>query len=216
MNICPHPSCGKTFDPVSKWGLKKFCSRKCANARVHSPETKKKIGEGVVRTGAKQKTSREDMSRALKAHWVRKRATYAEDILAANFDTLSKNKKRDRILIEQNGCCAICKTTQVWNGQPLRFELDHISGDKRDESRANLRLICPNCHSQTPTYKTKNIGKLKSGVKVTDASYKKALISSKSIYEALGKLRLNYHGGNYKRARRIIKQNPVEMAHLLI
>jgi hypothetical protein len=40
-SICP--KCGNSFDPYSKHGAKKFCSRKCANARIHSQEVKDKI-----------------------------------------------------------------------------------------------------------------------------------------------------------------------------
>ena len=39
-----------------------------------------------------------------------------------------------------------------WNGKPLRLHVDHINGDNRDHRVENLRLLCPNCHSQTPTY----------------------------------------------------------------
>lgn len=41
-------------------------------------------------------------------------------------------------------------------GEPLTLELDHINGDNRDHQLDNLRLLCPNCHSQTPTYRNKN------------------------------------------------------------
>ena len=46
-----------------------------------------------------------------------------------------------------------------WNGKELRLELDHIDGDSTNNTVDNLRLLCPNCHSQTPTYKAKNKGR---------------------------------------------------------
>lgn len=47
--------------------------------------------------------------------------------------------------------CNICKISE-WTGQKLNLHLDHINGDRADNRIENLRLLCPNCHSLTPTY----------------------------------------------------------------
>jgi hypothetical protein len=39
-----------------------------------------------------------------------------------------------------------------WQGRKLVIQIDHINGDGRDYRLENLRMLCPNCHSQTPTY----------------------------------------------------------------
>jgi hypothetical protein len=63
-----------------------------------------------------------------------------------------------RYLVKARGhACEVCKTT-TWMEQPVPIELDHIDGNAGDNSLANLRLICPNCHAQTPTAKGKNKG----------------------------------------------------------
>lgn len=46
-----------------------------------------------------------------------------------------------------------------WMGKPISLELDHINGSKFDNRIKNLRILCPNCHSQTDTYRGKNIGR---------------------------------------------------------
>lgn len=44
-----------------------------------------------------------------------------------------------------------------WLGKPLNMHLDHINGVKNDNRLENLRMLCPNCHSQTPTYGGRNL-----------------------------------------------------------
>ena len=48
-------------------------------------------------------------------------------------------------------CCSVCGINS-WNGKHLSLQIDHINGVKTDNRIANLRLLCPNCHSQTPNY----------------------------------------------------------------
>ena len=52
--------------------------------------------------------------------------------------------------------CSSCKKTR-WLNQPIPLELDHVNGDRYDNQLSNLRLLCPNCHALTPTYRGKNI-----------------------------------------------------------
>ena len=52
-------------------------------------------------------------------------------------------------------CCEICGIVD-WNGKKLNFELDHIDGNSRNHKLENLSIVCPNCHSQTDTFRSKN------------------------------------------------------------
>ena len=47
--------------------------------------------------------------------------------------------------------CEICGTSK-WMDKTLTLQLDHINGDNIDNRIENLRIICPNCHSQTETF----------------------------------------------------------------
>ena len=50
--------------------------------------------------------------------------------------------------------CKICGISE-WEGTKLSLELDHIDGNSRNHRLENLRWLCPNCHSQTPTFRSK-------------------------------------------------------------
>lgn len=52
--------------------------------------------------------------------------------------------------------CSICNALDRWENKPLMLQLDHIDGNKKNNLLSNLRLLCPNCHSQTETFVRKN------------------------------------------------------------
>lgn len=52
--------------------------------------------------------------------------------------------------------CEVCGLPPIWNGKPLVIQLDHVDGDETNNTLGNLRLACPNCHTQTPTWGRKN------------------------------------------------------------
>jgi len=52
--------------------------------------------------------------------------------------------------------CAECDSGPEWRGAPMTLQIDHINGDNIDNREANLQFLCPNCHSQTPTYGGRN------------------------------------------------------------
>ena len=52
--------------------------------------------------------------------------------------------------------CAVCGQGPTWNDKPLTLILDHRNGVNNDNRRRNLRLLCPNCNSQTLTFAGRN------------------------------------------------------------
>ena len=79
-----------------------------------------------------------------------------KDLLTEN-NTFQTFKLKQRLLKEgiiQNKCTE-CGVSD-WNGKTLNMHLDHINGINNDHRLENLRMLCPNCHSQTDTYCGKN------------------------------------------------------------
>jgi 5-methylcytosine-specific restriction endonuclease McrA len=72
--------------------------------------------------------------------------------------TYQSNKLRQRLIAEGyfKPQCRSCGLRN-WMGAPIPLELDHVDGDHSNNSLGNLRLLCPNCHAQTPTYKARSI-----------------------------------------------------------
>jgi hypothetical protein len=69
-----------------------------------------------------------------------------------NSSSLRKRLIKEKIFEPKCSCCSL----DVWLDQPISLELDHINGIKTDNRISNLRILCPNCHAQTPTYRSKN------------------------------------------------------------
>ena len=74
-------------------------------------------------------------------------------------DTRYQSHKLKQRLIQEglkDHKCENCNLTH-WLDNPIPIELDHIDGDHDNNELSNLRILCPNCHSLTPTYRGKNI-----------------------------------------------------------
>lgn len=80
------------------------------------------------------------------------------DILVGKHPSYQTFKLKKRLIsegIKQNKC-EVCGIT-AWQGSMIKCELDHIDGNRNNHLLSNLRIICPNCHSQTDTFRAKNI-----------------------------------------------------------
>lgn len=80
-----------------------------------------------------------------------------DEILVKNSSYTNRVRLKERLIKEKylDYKCSICSISS-WNNMPISLQLDHINGINDDNRIENLRLLCPNCHSQTATYAGKN------------------------------------------------------------
>jgi 5-methylcytosine-specific restriction endonuclease McrA len=91
-----------------------------------------------------------------------------EDMLVEHSTTNRRTVKnrllKEKLLIYECNNCGISE----WDGKDISLHLDHINGICDDNRVENLRLLCPNCHSQTPTYGGKNVKDRIAKIKCTE------------------------------------------------
>lgn len=68
-----------------------------------------------------------------------------------------RSKVYDFLIERDENKCSVCGIKE-WNGKPIRLWVDHIDGNPTNNKPENLRLICPNCDSQSETFGSKNWG----------------------------------------------------------
>ena len=193
--------CGNNFEPQK--GLLNYCSIECRNSRTWTDEDKKKKSESA-KNSEKVKNSIENTKKWFdyKNHGKKIQDTWNKKLLNEDFGKLSFERLRKRVRLEQNGCCNHCGISE-WNGKPLTLELEHIDGNNANNERSNLESICPNCHSQTSTWRGKNKTNKKN--KISDDTIVQSYIKTNNIRQTLIDVGLSPKGGNYKRLHSLIK-----------
>lgn len=128
-----------------------YCSRVCANSRVWSVEDRLKKSNSA-KTSPLVKRAKKFLK--LGTHSPSRKQKEIDRFLSGLTVDRQTIKKR---LIEVNGeICSACGITNEWNGIFLSLQVDHRNGINNDNRPENLRLLCPNCHSQTSNFSGKS------------------------------------------------------------
>lgn len=119
------------------------------------------MGEAAARLGINYRTFKKiaeqyKMYKPIDCYW--KKKFKLEDILSGKHPQyptakLSKRLVNDGLLEYKCKSCGISE----YNDKAISLELNHIDGNRTNHELTNLELLCPNCHSQTPTYRSKKL-----------------------------------------------------------
>lgn len=211
MQICE--TCNKENDGF--FGSGRFCSRSCANKRVHSKETKEKISKGVKTSEKwlkntpnlknengefKSLEDKEKFLKSVKNAIETQKIKYKNFVLKEDFENLKYNTLKNRILFEQDSKCNKCGLKD-WLGNDITLELEHKDGNNKNNLRENLECLCPNCHAQTNTWRGRNkrIKKI-----ISDEEIVLEYGKYQNIRQTLLSLELAAKGSNYGRVKRAL------------
>lgn len=202
-----------------EYGSGRFCSSICArsySSKVRREEVNRRVSEKLKgrKTG---RTISEDhkkilaQARALQASLTpRKPKPLPVERKRRDFENLkSRNALKLRVLEDQRGLCNGCGLGS-WRDRPLVLELEHKDGNSKNNDRSNLECLCPNCHSQTPTWRGRNKGL---GNKISDAEYALVIQECGTIHGALTALGMAPKGNNYKRAKRVAEEFNLDISY---
>jgi hypothetical protein len=141
--------------------MKKFCNRSCAAS--FNNEKREYKNTSLFKSNCKNCNKEFIYSRHSstgkycsnkcqgKFKFINETLSKAEQGLINNSNTLK------RVLTFKNNYNCFCCNINEWNGKKLSLHLDHIDGNSDNNFLENLRLLCPNCHSQTETFSGRNV-----------------------------------------------------------
>lgn len=142
------PECGKQL-PFERRRAK-FCNSSCSAKFNNRGVTRHIKGSKICTCGNPKKVTNKHCSECIEKR-VYNRVLSLEE-------AKTDHTRKLLIMRDRPYRCEVCGISD-WMEKPINLDLDHIDGNSDNNQADNLRLICPNCHSQTETYKGANTGR---------------------------------------------------------
>lgn len=118
-----------------------------------------------------------------------------------DFGVTNKTTIRKILLKEREHKCEECGNS-LWLNKQIPLQVHHIDGNVNNNTRKNLKLLCPNCHALTENWCHKNIKN-----KITDEIFLEALLNTSTICAACRVLNIPPNQSNYNRAKELLNLN---------
>lgn len=119
------------------------------------------------------------------------------------YDTPKKGSNFLQQLVKKRGHKCECCGNSEWLKMPIKLEVHHRDGDKRNCTEENLQLLCPNCHSFTDNYGIKNLH----NSFISDEQILATIPTKKNIRQVLTQLGMSDAGANYNRIKQLLIDN---------
>ena len=122
------------------------------------------------------------------------------DNIISDFGVVNKYGIRQALLKERPYKCEKCGISD-WLGEEIVLQVHHKDGNNANNTRDNLLLLCPNCHSQTDNWCSKNINR---HTNIDDKTFLDTLHNTNTICEACRILGITPNQNAYIRARKLL------------
>lgn len=154
--VCP--KCGSSHEKNGD-----FCSRSCANSRSWNADAKQKKSKALKKFIAENPDwEKQRLVAVPKMIETLKQTLFEKNNLRFSEGKITSREAIKKQLIALHGeTCSICRLDAHWHGKFLSLHVDHVDGNSKNNMPNNVRLLCPNCHSQTDTYAGKKHRKIK-------------------------------------------------------
>ena len=222
MNILCEYGCG--LPGINQLKNGKFCCSKfvssCSVNKVKNANALKEAYKNGNRKSGKELYKNLTVEAKNKMAWSRGKSSYDDSRIRKKYTDefiFKENSDVSNIVVKNrlmsSECfehkCKLCLTEEWFDPfekklKSVNLELDHINGNERDNRKENLRLICSNCHSFTPTYKGRNINKFyKNGEKKVTDDVLLEQLKIKNIRQTLISVGMSASGENYERCKKL-------------
>lgn len=161
----------------------------CSNSPNRCPAVLEKNSKGVKSSGVDYREKYKNLTDDAKD-----RMNWNKGNTSADFSLNGKGNHKGVLIKERGHQCESCSLSE-WMNNPIPLELEHIDGNNKNNTKENLKLLCPNCHSLTKTYRGKNINGYR---KVSKEELIESINKSVNIRQALISVGLTPKAGNYK------------------